>query len=81
MTPFALTNAPSPFMKLMNHVFRDCIGKYVVVYFDDILVYSQSLESHLSHLKEVLLVLRKNSLFANIDKCVEHGSFDVSNPS
>jgi len=74
MTPFALTNAPSPFMKLMNHVFRDCIGKYVVVYFDDILVYSQSLESHLSHLKEVLLVLRRNSLFANIEKftfCVD----------
>jgi len=53
----------------MNHVLRDCIGKYLVVYFDDILVYSQSLESHLSYLREVLLVLRKNSLFANIDKC------------
>jgi len=40
-----------------------------VVYFDDILVDSQSLKSHLSHLREVLLVLRKNNLFANIDKC------------
>jgi len=54
MIPFVLTNAPSTFMRLMNHVFRDCIGKYVVVYFDDILVYNQSLESHLSHLREVL---------------------------
>jgi len=67
--PFVLTNAPSTFMRLMNHVLRDCIGKYVVVYFDDILVYSQSLESHLSHLREVLLVLRKYRFFANIDKC------------
>jgi len=49
--PFGLTNAPRTFMRLINHVFRDCIGKYVVVYFDDILVYSQSLDSHLSHLR------------------------------
>jgi len=67
--PFGLTNAPNIFMRLMNHVLRDCTCKYVVVYFDDILVYSQILESHLSHLREVLLVLRNNSLFANRDKC------------
>jgi len=67
--PFGLTNAPSTFMRLMNHVLRDCIGKYVVVYFDDILVCSQSLEDHLRHLREVLLVLRVNSLFSNSDKC------------
>jgi len=67
--PFGLTNASSTFMRLMNHVLKDCIGKYVVVYLDDILVYSQSLENHLRHLREVLLVLRVNSLFANSDKC------------
>jgi len=69
--PFGLTNAPSTFMRLMNNVLRDCIGKckYVVLYFDDILAYSRSLEDHLRHLREVLLVLRVNSLFANSDKC------------
>ena len=67
--PFRLTNAPTTFMRLMNHVLRDCICKYVVVNFDDILVYSQSLESHVSHLTEILLLLRKNNLFANVDKC------------
>ena len=67
--PFGLTNAPSTFLRLMNHVLRDCIGKYVVVYFDDILVFSQSLDDHLRHLREVFLVLRNNSLFANSAKC------------
>jgi len=65
--PFGLTNASSTFMRLMNHVLKDCIGKYGVVYFDD--VYSQSLESHIIHLREVLLVLMNNNLFANVKKC------------
>jgi len=67
--PFGLTNAPNTFIRLMNHALRDCIGKYVVVYFDDILVYSKNLEDHLRHLREAFLVLRNNSLFANSDKC------------
>ena len=53
--PFGLSNAPRTFMRLMNHVFRNSIGKYVVLYFDDISFYSHSLESYLVHLRKVLL--------------------------
>uniref|UniRef100_A0A151UF34 Retrovirus-related Pol polyprotein from transposon 17.6 n=1 Tax=Cajanus cajan TaxID=3821 RepID=A0A151UF34_CAJCA len=67
--PFGLTNAPSTFMRLMNHVLRDCIGRFIVVYFDDILIYRKSLSDHVDHLRQVLLVLRDNHLFANVDKC------------
>ena len=56
-------------MCLMNHVLRVFIGTVVVVYFDDILIYSKNLTEHLDHLRNVLSVLRSEKLYANFTKC------------
>ncbi|RDX94011.1 Retrovirus-related Pol polyprotein from transposon 17.6, partial [Mucuna pruriens] len=66
---FGLTNTSSTFMRLMNHVFHSFIGKFVVAYFDDILIYSETLDEHIEHLHAVLNVLRKNKLYGNLKKC------------
>lgn len=67
--PFGLSNAPSTFMRLMNHIFKPFIGRCVVIYFDDILVFSKTLELHLSHLRQIFTVLRDQKLYANKTKC------------
>jgi hypothetical protein len=58
--PFGLTNAPTIFMDLMNQVFRSYLDKFVVVFIDDILIYSSSQMEHAYHLREVLETLRRN---------------------
>jgi hypothetical protein len=66
---FGLTNAPAFFMNLMNSVFMDYLNKFVVVFIDDILIYSQSEEEHVDHLKMVLQRLREHQLYAKLSKC------------
>jgi len=67
--PFGLTNAPTMFMDLMNRVFRPYLDQYVVVFIDDILVYSNSRLEDEQHLSVVLQTLRENRLYAKLDKC------------
>jgi predicted aspartyl protease len=67
--PFGLMNPPSTFQSLMNEVFRPILRKFVLVFFDDILVYSKDWKSHMSHLEEVLSVLQLHGLVANKKKC------------
>ena len=67
--PFGLTNAPAAFMDLMNRVFRPYLYKFVIVFIDDILVYSSSKEEHAEHLRIVLQTLREHQLYAKFIKC------------
>jgi hypothetical protein len=66
---FGLANAPAFFMNLMNNVFMDYLDKFVVVFIDEILIYSQSEEEHVDHLKMVLQRLREHQLYAKLSKC------------
>src|SRR5678816_4302670 len=67
--PFGLTNAPATFQTLMNDLFRPHLNVFILVYIDDILVYSKNPEQHLQHLRTTFKILRNNDLFTKESKC------------
>jgi hypothetical protein len=68
VVPFGLSNAPVVFMCLMNGIFMDYLDKFVIVFLDDILIYSKSEKEHEQHLRMVLQVLREHQLYAKLSK-------------
>ena len=69
MVPFGLTNAPATFMCLMNSVFSRYLDKFVLVFLDDILIYSKNKEEHEEHLRQTLQFLRDHKLYEKLSKC------------
>ena len=69
LCPLGLTNAPAAFMDLMNRVFRPFLDRFVIVFINNILVYSRSEEEHAMHLRLVLQTLREHQLYAKFSKC------------
>jgi hypothetical protein len=69
VVPFGLCNAPAAFQRFMNDIFRNLIGTCVLVYIDDIIVFSQSRQEHQAHLERVLKTLQENSLYCKAEKC------------
>ena len=72
VVPFGLTNAPAVFQRLVNDVLRDMINNFVVVYLDDILIFSRNREEHIEHVRRVLTRLLENRLFVKAEKCEFH---------
>ena len=69
MMPFGVTNAPAVFMDYMNRIFRPWLDKFLVVFIDDILIYSRNREDHVDHLRVVFDVLREHQLYGKLSKC------------
>ena len=70
--PFGLTNAPATFQRFMNNIFGNLLDVCMLVYLDDILIYSDSEEEHIRHVHEVLRWLQQHNLYACADKCFFH---------
>jgi hypothetical protein len=68
--PFGLSSAPATFKALMNEIFKDQLRKFILVFFDDILVYSKDVQEHIQHLSIALSILRQHQLAAKRSKCV-----------
>ncbi|XP_044141603.1 uncharacterized protein LOC122931595, partial [Bufo gargarizans] len=68
--PFGLMNSPAVFQHFVNSIFYHLMGKFVLVYLDDILIFSPDIKTHKEHLRQVLLILRENKLYAKLEKCV-----------
>ncbi|GKF23094.1 putative reverse transcriptase domain-containing protein, partial [Tanacetum coccineum] len=66
---FGLTNAPAVFMDLMNRVCKQYLDKFLIVFIDDILIYSRNKEEHANHLRIILELLKKEKLYAKFSKC------------
>ena len=67
--PFGLTNAPATFQATMNNLFQPFLRKFVLVFFNDILIYSKTWNDHLIHLEQVLSILKENQFYAKMSKC------------
>ncbi|KAI2647957.1 Transposon Tf2-9 polyprotein [Labeo rohita] len=72
--PYGLANSPSVFQNFMNEIFRDFLHHFVIVYIDDILIYSHDLQEHRNHVLQVLQRLREHQLFLKLEKCEFHQS-------
>ncbi len=70
--PFGLVNSPSVFQAFINDVFRDMLGQWAIVYMDDILIYSDTFDSHVQHVRAVLRRLIDHQLYAKMEKCEFH---------
>ena len=70
--PFGLTNSPAAFQRFMNDIFGDLLDNCVIVYLDNILIYSDDETSHVQHVRDILQQLRQHSLFTQEDKCLFH---------